>query len=177
MQLALDNNITKKISVLDSADQQLIATIQNGLPISDRPYAKIADQLGLSEEEIITRISNLLDKGLIKRFGVVVRHHELGYQDNAMIVWDVPDDHVHEVAHQIKSYSFITLCYRRSRQLPEWRYNLYCMIHGKSRINVMQHLEKMVNEYNWHDYPREVLFSKRRFKQRAANYLSQAGSK
>ena len=177
MQLALDNNITKKISVLDSADQQLIATIQNGLPISDRPYAKIADQLGLSEEEIITRISNLLDKGLIKRFGVVVRHHELGYQDNAMIVWDVPDDQVHEVAHQIKSYSFITLCYRRSRQLPEWRYNLYCMIHGKSRINVMQHLEKMVNEYNWHDYPREVLFSKRRFKQRAANYLSQAGSK
>ena len=56
MQLALDNNITKKISVLDSADQQLISTIQNGLPISDRPYAKIADQLGLSEEEIITRI-------------------------------------------------------------------------------------------------------------------------
>jgi siroheme decarboxylase len=177
MQLALDNNITRKISVLDDADQKLIATIQNGLPISNRPYEEIAEQLGISEEEIIIRISNLLEKGLIKRFGVVVRHHELGYKENAMIVWDIPDDQVHDVAHQIKSYPFITLCYRRSRQLPEWSYNLYCMIHGKSRINVMQHLEKMVSAHKWHDYPREILFSKRRFKQRAANYLSRAGSK
>ena len=118
-----------------------------------------------------------MDKGLIKRFGVVVRHHELGYQENAMVVWDVPDEQVHEIANQIKPYPFITLCYRRSRQLPEWRYNLYCMIHGKSRINVMQLLEKMVSEHNWHGFPREVLFSKRRFKQRAANYMSHAGCK
>lgn len=177
MHLAQDNNITKTISALDDADQQLIGLIQNGLPISDRPYAEIAEQLGFSEEEIIIRISNLLDKGLFKRFGVVVRHHELGYQDNAMIVWDIPDDQVHEVAHEIKSYPFITLCYRRSRQLPEWRYNLYCMIHGKSRINVMQHLEKIVSTHNWHHYPREVLFSKRRFKQCAANYIAQTECK
>lgn len=177
MQLVPENNITDNKSVLDVADQQLIAMIQNGLPISDRPYADIAEQLDSSEEEIIARISNLLDRGLIKRFGVVVRHHELGYKENAMIVWDIPEQEVSDVARQIKSNPFITLCYRRARQLPDWRYNLYCMIHGKSRINVMQYLEKMVNEYNWHDYPREVLFSKRRFKQRAANYLSQAGSK
>ena len=177
MQLVLDNIIADKISVLDIADQQLIAMIQNGLPISDRPYADISERLGFSEEEIITRISNLLDKGLIKRFGVVVRHHELGYQENAMVVWDIPDEEVHEVAHQIKSYPFITLCYRRSRQLPEWHYNLYCMIHGKSRIDVMQRLDKMVTTHNWHDYSREVLFSKRRFKQRAANYMSVAGCK
>ena len=177
MQLVLDNNITDKISVLDIADQQLLAKIQNGLPISDRPYAEISEQLGFSEEEIIKRISNLLDKGLIKRFGVVVRHHELGYKENAMIVWDIPDHEVSEIAHQIKSYSFITLCYRRARQLPDWHYNLYCMIHGKSRINVMQHLEKMVNAHNLHNYTRDILFSKRRFKQRAANYISQAGSK
>ena len=172
MQLALDNNIAEKTFVLDDVDQQLIATIQNGLPISDRPYMEISQQLGLPEEAIITRISNLLDKGLIKRFGVVVRHHELGYQENAMIVWDIPDEQVHEVASKIKSYSFITLCYRRARQLPEWNYNLYCMIHGKSRIDVMQHLKKMVDIHNWHNHPHEVLFSKRRFKQRAANYLS-----
>jgi DNA-binding Lrp family transcriptional regulator len=177
MNLAMDNNITTNVSVLDDADQQLIATIQNGLPISDRPYAEIARQLGISEEEIIRRISSLLDKGLIKRFGVVVRHHELGYQENAMVVWDVPDEQVHDVAHQIKPYPFITLCYRRSRQLPEWPYNLYCMIHGKSRINVMQLLEKMLSEHNWQGIPREVLFSKQRFKQRAANYMSHAGCK
>jgi len=173
----MDNNITEKISVLDDADRQLIVTIQDGLTISERPYVKIAEQLGLSEEEIINRISNLLDKGLIKRFGVVVRHHELGYQENAMIVWNIPDEQVHEVAHQIRSYPFITLCYRRARHLPEWPYNLYCMIHAKSRINVMQHLEEILTEHNWQNYPREVLFSKRRFKQRAANYISHAECK
>jgi siroheme decarboxylase len=172
MKAAPNLNFTKPISVLDDADQQLIATIQNGLPISDRPYANIAEQLGLSEDDVITRISSLLDDGLIKRFGVVVRHHELGYQENAMIVWDVPDELVHTVAHQIKSYPFVTLCYRRARQLPEWPYNLFCMIHGKSRDKVMHHLEAMINANDWHNYPRDVLFSKRRFKQRAANYLS-----
>ena len=173
MQLALDNNITGKMSVLDDVDRQLIAMIQNGLPISDRPYAKIAEHIGITEEEIIDRISDLLDRGLIKRFGVVVRHHELGYRENAMIVWDVPDDQVHRVARQIRSYPFITLCYRRARQLPEWPYNLYCMIHGKSHDKVIHHIGNMVNAHNWHNYPREVLFSKRRFKQRGANYIAQ----
>ncbi len=177
MQLALNNSITETIAVLEDTDHQLIALIQNGLQISDRPYAKIAEQIGISEKEIIKRITNLLDKGLIKRFGVVVRHHELGYRENAMIVWDVPDDLVYGVAHQIKSYPYITLCYRRTRQLPEWPYNLFCMIHGKSRDKVMHHLEKMVNAHDWHHYPREVLFSKRRFKQCAANYISQPGCK
>ena len=173
MKAALDINFANSISAYDDADQRLIATIQNGLPLSERPYADIANQLGLSEEDVISRISRLSEYGLIKRFGVVVRHHELGYQENAMIVWDIPDNEVDAIAQQIKSYPFITLCYRRARQLPEWSYNLFCMIHGKSRNKVFQHLEEMLSDHNWHNYPRDVLFSKQRFKQRAANYLSQ----
>jgi siroheme decarboxylase len=169
MQLVIDNSKIK--NNIDSIDQKLIALIQNGLPLSDRPYAEIADQLELSENEVIARISNLREKGLIKRFGVVVRHHELGYKENAMIVWDIPDDQVHDIANTIKSYSFITLCYRRARQLPEWHYNLYCMIHGKSRDEVMLLLNEMLDNNNWHDFDYDVLFSKRRFKQRAANYI------
>ncbi len=171
MQLAVDNYVVEKASDLDDANWQLIAMIQNGLPLADRPYEKIARQLGVSEDEIVARISALLDGGLIKRFGVVVRHHELGYRENAMVVWDVPDNQVHSIARQIKSYSFVTLCYRRARQLPEWPYNLFCMIHGKSRDQVMRYLEEMIDTHNWHFYQREVLFSKRRFKQSAANYL------
>jgi len=177
MQLVVDNNdLIVQPAVLDDVDQRLIALIQNGLPIINRPYAKIAEEIGLSENEIIVRISTLLNKGLIKRFGVVVRHHELGYKENAMVVWDIPDDQEHEVARKIKSYPFITLCYRRARQLPEWRYNLYCMIHGKSRINVMQDTEKIVSAHDLCHYPYEVLFSKRRFKQRAANYIPDPGN-
>ncbi len=170
MQLVVDNSKNKNI--IDSIDQRLIASIQNGLPISDRPYAEIANQLELSEKEVIDRISNLRETGFIKRFGVVVRHHELGYKENAMIVWDIPDNLVHSIADKIKSYPFITLCYRRARQLPEWQYNLYCMIHGKSRNEVMLLLNEMLNNNNWHNYTYDVLFSKRRFKQSAANYIS-----
>jgi siroheme decarboxylase len=169
MQLVVDNS--RAINDIESIDHQLIATIQNGLPISDRPYAAVADQLHISEKEVISRISNLLGKGLIKRFGVVVRHHELGYKENAMIVWDIPDNQVHEIANKMKSHSFITLCYRRARQLPEWKYNLYCMIHGKSRDEVMFLLNEMLDNNNWYDLEYDVLFSKRRFKQRAANYI------
>ena len=171
MKTAANVNIINTFPVLDDVDQQLIAAIQNGLPISERPYANIALQLGLSEQDVISRISNLVDHGLIKRFGVVVRHHELGYKKNAMIVWDIPDKLVHGIARQIKSFPFVTLCYRRARQLPEWPYNLFCMIHGKSRDNVLQHLESMLDKHDWHHIPHAVLFSKRRFKQRAANYF------
>lgn len=173
MKAAPDINFVETFSILDDIDKKLIAAIQNGLPISERPYIKIAEQLELTEEDVINRISILLDRGLIKRFGVVVRHHELGYKENAMIVWDVPDNQVHTVANQMKSYPFVTLCYRRARQLPEWPYNLFCMIHGKSRDKVFHHLEKMINVNDWHNYSHDVLFSKRRFKQRAANYLTQ----
>jgi len=171
MQLDVDNCVVEDTGALDDANRQLIAMIQNGVPVTERPYEKIARQLGVSEDEIVTRIAALLDSGVIKRFGVVVRHHELGYRENAMVVWDVPDNQVHSIARQIKSYSFVTLCYRRARQLPEWPYNLFCMIHGKSRDQVMRYLEEMIDTHNWHDYPRDVLFSKRRFKQSAANYL------
>ncbi len=160
---------------LDLTEQALIANIQNGLPISDRPYQELGQKLNLSEEQVASRISDLHERGLFKRFGVVVRHHELGYRENAMVVWNIPDQDVDNFAKQIKSYPFITLCYRRARQLPEWSYNLYCMIHGKSRENVKQLLNGMINENQWQDIPQEVLFSKRRFKQTAANYLTASG--
>ncbi len=170
MESALKNN------GLDSIEHQLIASVQNGLPIADRPYAGISAQIGISEGEVIKRISSLIERGFFKRFGVVVRHHELGYRENAMVVWDFSDDQVKAVGNKIKTYPFITLCYRRPRQLPEWRYNLFCMIHGKSRDEVEQLLQEMISENNWSHVPHDVLFSKRRFKQSAANYITSLGT-
>jgi len=64
------------------------------LPLAARPYAAIADQLGVDETEVIARLQNLQEQGIIKRMGIVVRHRALGYRANAMVVWDVPDDQV-----------------------------------------------------------------------------------
>ena len=159
---------------VDDADRRLLAAIQHGLPLAPRPYAGIVAQLGISEAEVVARLAWLREAGVIRRFGVVVRHHELGYSANAMVVWDVPDEQVRELGHCLAGFDFITLCYRRPRHLPQWRYNLYCMIHGKSREEVLAHLEWMVNHCGLQALPHEVLFSRRRFKQRGAVYALSA---
>jgi DNA-binding Lrp family transcriptional regulator len=161
---------------LEEADRRLLAAIQNGLPLVSRPFAEIGTRLGLGEAEVMTRLQQLQTRGVIRRFGVVVRHHEVGYGANAMVVWDVPDAQVRELGRCLAEFDFITLCYRRPRHLPQWRYNLYCMIHGKTREDVLSNLEWMMNRCGLQGLPHEVLFSRRRFKQRGAMYFDVQGS-
>jgi DNA-binding Lrp family transcriptional regulator len=161
--------------VIDDTDRRLLAAVQPGLPLSPRPFAELGAPLGLSEVEVIARLARLKDAGVVKRFGVVVRHHEVGYGANAMVVWDVPDTEVRSLGHCLAGFDFITLCYQRPRRLPRWRYNLYCMIHGKNREEVLAHLEWMVNHCGLQSIAHEVLFSRRRFKQRGAVYFDEQG--
>ncbi|MCU7922632.1 MAG: AsnC family protein [Candidatus Thiodiazotropha sp. (ex Dulcina madagascariensis)] len=154
----------------DPIDLRLVCAIQSGLPLVPRPYAGIAAELGITESEVIARLKHLLERGDIRRFGVVVRHRELGYRANAMVVWDVPDERVSEIGRLIGRQACVTLCYRRPRRPGRWRYNLFCMIHGRSREGVLRNLEKMVEACDLAGIEHEVLFSLRRFKQRGARY-------
>ncbi len=157
--------------VLNTQDQQLIALIQGGLPLSSRPYAELGAQLDMPEETVIQRIHALQEDGIIKRMGIVVRHHELGYTANAMVVWDVPDIRVQQVGEALGRHACVTLCYQRPRRLPDWPYNLFCMIHGKDRGRVLNYIDSLVETEALQDISHEVLFSGRRFKQRGARYL------
>jgi len=172
MNVVKHSAMTPQWPSVDVADRLLLAAIQHGLPLVPRPYAEIGARLGLTEAQVIARLAHLKDTGVIRRFGVVVRHRELGYAANAMVVWDVPDAQVAELGRCLAGFDFITLCYRRPRRLPQWRYNLYCMIHGKNREEVLAHLEWMVNHCGLQSLTHEVLFSRRRFKQRGAIYTS-----
>ncbi|MGD2138618.1 MAG: AsnC family transcriptional regulator [Gammaproteobacteria bacterium] len=156
--------------VLTDTDRQLIACIQHGLPLTPRPYAAIARQLGLAEAEVIARLEAMQADGLIKRLGVVVRHRALGYRANAMVVWDVPDHEVVRIGELLAGEDCITLCYQRPRRLPEWPYNLFCMIHGREREGVLRRLEQLIDHHGLGNIRREVLFSGRSFKQRGAHY-------
>lgn len=158
--------------MLDTTNRALVSLIQDGLPLVSRPFAAIAHQLGIDEQEVIHRIEALCDAGMITRFGVVVRHHELGYRANAMVVWDVPDNRVDEVGRCLGQVDCVTLCYRRPRRLPLWPYNLFCMIHGKDRQRVLARLEDIVDAAGLKDIDYKVLFSGRRFKQRGARYIA-----
>lgn len=153
---------------IDDTDRRLIAALQPGLPLVSRPWAVLGERLGLPETEVLERVERLRTSGIIKRLGVVVRHRELGYRANAMVVWDVPDDKVSALGRCLGGFEFVTLCYRRPRRGPEWPYNLFCMIHGQDRASVLALVDFLVQRCGLQDIPREVLFSRRRFKQRGA---------
>jgi DNA-binding Lrp family transcriptional regulator len=157
--------------VLSQQDRELVAVIQDGLPLVARPYAAIAAQLGLTEDEVIARLEALQASGLIKRMGVVVRHRALGYRANAMVVWDIPDEQVERIGALLAGEVCVTLCYQRPRRLPAWHYNLFCMIHGRERDSVLRRLEQIVAFHGLEKIPHTVLFSGRSFKQRGARYV------
>lgn len=156
---------------LSDKDRILVSAIQKGLPLVPRPYAAIAESTGMTENEVIERVQWLYEKGAIKRLGVIVRHHELGYNANAMVVWDVPDNQVADMGRCFSQFEFITLCYQRPRRMPLWRYNLFCMIHGQDREAVLSNLDRLIEKCDVQDVPHDVLFSCRRFKQRGAIYV------
>lgn len=156
--------------VLTEQDYRLIAEIQGGLPLTSHPYAEIGERIGLDEQDVIERIGSMQESGIIKRLGIVVRHHELGYTANAMVVWDVPDEQLDEVGEKLGSQACVTLCYQRPRRLPDWPYNLFCMIHGKEKERVLDYIDDLVESQELKYIPHKVLFSGRRFKQRGARY-------
>ncbi len=151
-------------------NQELISLIQGGLPLCSQPYAELAKKLGITEEAVIQGIKKLQKDGTIKRMGIVVRHHELGYTANAMVVWDVPDTEVERVGNALSKHRCVTLCYQRPRRLPNWSYNLFCMIHGKKREQVLKTVSDLIQTEALQNINYAVLFSGQRFKQRGAKY-------
>jgi DNA-binding Lrp family transcriptional regulator len=146
-----------------------MTALQGGLALVSRPYAELARHAGMSEAQVLAYLQAWQEEGLVKRFGVVVRHHELGFRANAMVVFDVPDEAVETIGRQVAREPGVTLCYQRRRSPPEWRYNLYCMVHGRSRevvAPVIERLSEIVGSKG------EPLFSTRRFKQCGARYFS-----
>jgi len=152
----------------------LIAEIEQGIPLCACPYAEIARRIGCSEQEVIAGIERLRAQGDIKRFGVVVRHRKLGYRANGMVVWNLPDQRAAELGRCMGRFPFVTLCYRRPRQLPDWPYNLFTMVHGRDRAAVIEKTRLLADSCGLQDIDYQILFSGRCFKQRGARYLGQA---
>jgi len=160
---------------LSAREMELVAAIQGGLPLVSRPYAAIGETIGMSEEQVIEHLTRWQVDGTIRRMGVIVRHHELGYRANAMVVWNIPDEQIQEIGRLLGEQSVVTLCYQRPRRLPDWPYNLFCMIHGQDRDVVLGHVKMLAGllseQCSLPDVEHNVLFSRRRFKQRGARSL------
>ncbi|MEW5892962.1 MAG: AsnC family transcriptional regulator [Pseudomonadota bacterium] len=122
--------------ILDAVDRRIVRATQAGLPLTPRPYHAVAEQLGLSAEEVMARIERMQAAGIIRRIGLVPNHYALGYSANGMSVWDVADDRAGILGEQVGQLPFVSHCYLRPRHLPLWPYNLFAMLHGRSRQEV-----------------------------------------
>ena len=131
-----------------SQQQELRAILEKGLPHAAQPYLVIAQELNTTEAQILAQIHLWQEDSLIKRFGLVVKHRKLGFKANAMVVWNIADDQVEDVAAaKLSSCPEVSLCYRRPRRLPHWPYNLFCMIHGTDREHrVTAQIDAMVEQ-------------------------------
>lgn len=155
---------------LDPVDARLLAALEAGLPRVPRPFAQLGAAVGLDEADVIARLRGLKESGVLRRFGLVVRHHELGFTANGMAVFDVPDDRVTAAGARLAELDFVRLCYRRARHRPAWPFNLFAMIHGRDRATVETQAEDAARHAGIADCPRALLFSRRRFKQKGAAY-------
>ena len=121
---------------VDEVDRRIISVTQSGLPVNVAPYQTIANNIGITTEEVLRRLGNMLASGIIRRIGAVPNHYRLGLKANGMTVWDVPDTLAHELGKTIGQLDCVSHCYIRPRHMPVWPYNLFAMVHGHTRDEV-----------------------------------------
>lgn len=140
-------------------DLKIMRATQAGLPLVSQPYHAIAEQLNLSVELVMARFQAMLANGAIRRIGAVPNHYKLGYVLNGMTVWNVPDEKIDELGAKVGNLPFVSHCYHRPRHLPDWHYNLFAMVHGKSESEVKQQIEQIAALLGEFNLGSDVLFS------------------
>ena len=146
---------------MDSIDREIITASQAGLPITPEPYQLLASQIGISADDLMQRIKNMQEHGIIRRIGAIPNHYKLGYTHNGMTVWDIDDHYIEALGTQVGALDFVSHCYHRPRHLPDWRYNLFAMIHAKTADGAALQIEQIATLLGTHSRANEVLYSTR----------------
>ncbi|MBV4481554.1 siroheme decarboxylase subunit beta [Pseudomonas khavaziana] len=146
--------------------------LEAGLPLVSRPYQCLAERINANEDQVLGQMHLWHEQGLFRRIGLVLNHRALGFTANAMLVLDVPDALIDEVGQRLGRAQGITLCYQRPRRLPQWRYNLFCMVHGRQREQVETQIQQLLDEHLLSDLSHQLLFSTHAFKQCGARFAA-----
>jgi DNA-binding Lrp family transcriptional regulator len=150
---------------------QLRKLIEAGLPKQLQPYKELAQTINSTEPQVLAQLANWQQTGLIRRFGLVVKHRKLGYNANAMVVWNIESEKVDSIAAELSKREEVSLCYRRPRRLPDWPYNLFCMIHGTDKNFVLQQIKELTEQLSLNSIEKDILFSYKAYKQKGASYF------
>ena len=150
---------------MDEQDLELLKVAQDGLDLRERPYRVWAEVLGISEDEVITRLQAMEKEGIIRRFAATIGHRALGILANALIAWMVPPERVDEAGSIFAEAEEVTHCYERATA-EDWPYNIYTMVHSRSREECLQIAERLSSRSGISDYI--VLFSEKEYKKISA---------
>jgi DNA-binding Lrp family transcriptional regulator len=154
--------------MIDDLDKKVISIIQGDLPLDPRPFAVMAERIGIREDEFVERVLSLKERGIIRRFGATLRHQEAGFNSNAMVAWRVPEGRIEEVGRTMAGFREVTHCYQRQPQ-EDWQYNLYSMVHADSR-NECQEIARRISQRTGID-EYILLFSEKEFKKTSMEYF------
>jgi DNA-binding Lrp family transcriptional regulator len=149
------------IRPIDEVDRRIILATQAGLPLAEQPYDVLAQQLDMAVEELMERIRAMQECGVIRRIAAVPDHYALGYRANGMSVWNVRDTVIADLGARVGAREFVSHCYQRPRHLPIWPYNLFAMVHGKTRAAVEQAVGEIALLLGDNCRGHEVLYSRR----------------
>jgi DNA-binding Lrp family transcriptional regulator len=147
--------------VIDELDRSIVQATQAGLPLLTAPYSEVANCCDCDTESVIQRMRHMLERGVIRRIGAVPNHYRLGLRANGMSVWDVDDEHLLELGSRVGRLDFVSHCYERPRRPPIWPYNLFAMVHGHDRDEVMEKVAQVAILLGHHNRHHDVLFSTR----------------
>lgn len=147
--------------MLDAIDRKIVAATQAGLPLVREPYRAVAERVGTDEATMVVHLRRLLANGAIRRIGAVPNHYALGFTANGMSVWNVVDEAVAEIGARVGALDFVTHCYERPRHPPLWPYNLFVMVHGRSRDEVEAKVARIADLIGKAARNHDVLFSTR----------------
>lgn len=159
--------------MLTKLEKQVIAAIQGDMPITGQPYARIAEELKIDENLLLETLNDLVQRGIMRRFGATLRHQKSGFNANAMTAWRVDEDRIDAVGEIMAGFEEVSHCYRRDPK-PDWPYNLYTMIHGLDERHCRETAEKMAAKADVDDYC--LLFSRREFKKTSMKYFDEPDS-
>jgi len=153
---------------LSELEKKIIASIQEDMAITERPYLKIAQDLGISETELLDSLKALCERGVIRRFGATLRHQRTGFKANAMVAWKVDEDRIDDVGQKMASFQQVSHCYRRNPS-ESWPYNLYTMVHANDEQACREIARKMSQAASVKDY--SLLFSREELKKTSMVYF------
>jgi DNA-binding Lrp family transcriptional regulator len=154
--------------MLTELEKKIIASLQEDMAVTERPYLRIAQKLGISEKQLLDRLIDLCNREVIRRFGATLRHQRTGFTANAMVAWKVDEDRIEAVGQKMAAFQQVSHCYRRNPS-HEWPYNLYTMVHASDERSCHETARKMSEATSVKDYT--LLFSREELKKTSMVYF------